>query len=295
MVQKKKISLSMVVIHTLMLLFAALCIIPFIAVLSISFSSEVEIAKEGYSLFPKGFTTIAYQYIFKNPLVILRSYGVTIGVCVVGTVLALLITSLCAYPLSRKDFRFRRPISFFVFFTMLFSGGLVPSYIWITNYLHLGDSFWVLFLPTVVSAWYLLLMRTFFQSIPFEIIESATIDGAGEWRIYRSMILPLAKPALATVGLFTVLGYWNDWFNGLLYIENQNLVTLQYLLYRIMGNLQELQRAVAAGMVDVSAANLPSESARMAMCVLAAGPMIFIFPFFQKYFVKGITVGSVKG
>ena len=260
MVRKTKLSLSMLGIHTVLLLFAALCIIPFIAVLSISFSSEMDIAKQGYSLLPRNFSTTAYEFILKNPITILRSYGVTIGVCVVGTGISLLLTSLCAYPLSRRDFRFRGPISFYVFFTMLFSGGLVPSYIWVTNSLHLGDSFWVLFLPTAVSAWYLLLMRTFFQSIPFEIIESATIDGASEWRIYRSMILPLSKPALATVGLFTVLGYWNDWFYGLLYIENQNLVTLQYMLYRIMGNIQELQRAIAAGMGNASlTANLPSE------------------------------------
>lgn len=285
----------MIFVHLILLLFAFLCLIPFLAVVSISLSDEVEIAKNGYSLIPRGFSVNAYRFILKNPVTIVKSYGVTIAVCIVGTLLSLLVMSLCAYPLSRQDFRYRNKVSFIIFFTMLFNGGLVPTYIWVSKYLHLGNTFWVLFLPVVVSPWYLLLMRTFFQSIPYEIVESATIDGATEVQVYARLILPLSKPALATVGLFTVLGFWNDWFRGLLYIEDQNLVTLQYMLYRMMGNIQELQNAMTSGMVNVDVSSLPNESARMAMCVLAAGPMIFVFPFFQKYFVKGLTVGSVKG
>lgn len=292
---KKRRSPGLIFVHLVLLLFAFLCLIPFLAVVSISLSDEVEIAKNGYSLIPRGFSVSAYRFILKNPITIVKSYGVTIAVCIVGTLLSLLVMSLCAYPLSRRDFRYRNKVSFIIFFTMLFNGGLVPTYIWVSKYLHLGNTFWVLFLPVVVSPWYLLLMRTFFQSIPYEIIESATIDGASEIQVYARLILPLSKPALATVGLFTVLGFWNDWFRGLLYIENQNLVTLQYMLYRMMGNIQELQNAMTSGMVNVDVSSLPNESARMAMCVLAAGPMIFVFPFFQKYFVKGLTVGSVKG
>lgn len=292
---KKRRSPGLIFVHLVLLLFAFLCLIPFLAVVSISLSDEVEIAKNGYSLIPRGFSVSAYRFILKNPITIVKSYGVTIAVCIVGTLLSLLVMSLCAYPLSQRDFRYRNKVSFIIFFTMLFNGGLVPTYIWVSKYLHLGNTFWVLFLPVVVSPWYLLLMRTFFQSIPYEIIESATIDGASEIQVYARLILPLSKPALATVGLFTVLGFWNDWFRGLLYIENQNLVTLQYMLYRMMGNIQELQNAMTSGMVNVDVSSLPNESARMAMCVLAAGPMIFVFPFFQKYFVKGLTVGSVKG
>lgn len=292
---KKRKSSGLIFVHLMLLLFAFLCLIPFLAVVSISLSDEVEIAKNGYSLIPRGFSVNAYRFILKNPVTIVKSYGVTIAVCIVGTLLSLLVMSLCAYPLSRQDFRYRNKVSFIIFFTMLFNGGLVPTYIWVSKYLHLGNTFWVLFLPVVVSPWYLLLMRTFFQSIPYEIIESATIDGASEIQVYARLILPLSKPALATVGLFTVLGFWNDWFRGLLYIEDQNLVTLQYMLYRMMGNIQELQNAMTSGMVNVDVSSLPNESARMAMCVLAAGPMIFVFPFFQKYFVKGLTVGSVKG
>ncbi|MEG0353231.1 MAG: carbohydrate ABC transporter permease [Cellulosilyticaceae bacterium] len=285
-----------VVIHMILIFFSICCIIPFIAVLSISFSSEVAIGTYGYSLFPKEFSMEAYKFILESPETIMRSYWVTIKVCAVGTMLSLFIMSLCAYPLSRKDFKYRNAISFYIFFTMIFSGGLVPTYIWVSKYLNLGNNFWVLVLPAVVSPWYLMLMRTFFQTIPYEIIESATIDGAGELEIYCKIIIPLAKPALATVGLFTLLGFWNDWFRGLLYIEDQSLVTLQYMLHKMMANIQELQNAMASGVgVSVDMTNLPNESARMAMCVLAAGPMIFVFPFFQKYFVKGLTVGSVKG
>lgn len=292
---KKKKNPGRFFIHILLILIAVICIIPFIAVVSISLSDEVEIAKHGYSLLPRGFSLSAYEFILRNPMKILRSYLVTILVCVIGTVLSLFIMSLCAYPLSRHDFKYRNKVSFIVFFTMLFNGGLVPTFIWVSKYLNLGNTFWVLFLPVIVSPWYLLLMRTFFQTIPYEIVESATIDGATETQVYLHLILPLAKPALATVGLFTILGFWNDWFRGLLYIEDSNLVTLQYMLYRMMGNITELQNAMTAGMMNIDLSTLPNESARMAMCVLAAGPMIFVFPFFQKYFVKGLTVGSVKG
>ncbi len=292
---KKKKNPGRFFIHILLILIAVICIIPFIAVVSISLSDEVEIAKHGYSLLPRGFSLSAYEFILRNPMKILRSYFVTILVCVIGTVLSLFIMSLCAYPLSRHDFKYRNKVSFIIFFTMLFNGGLVPTFIWVSKYLHLGNTFWVLFLPVIVSPWYLLLMRTFFQTIPYEIVESATIDGATETQVYLHLILPLAKPALATVGLFTILGFWNDWFRGLLYIEDSNLVTLQYMLYRMMGNITELQNAMTAGMMNIDLSTLPNESARMAMCVLAAGPMIFVFPFFQKYFVKGLTVGSVKG
>lgn len=291
---KKQRGLGRFFIHPALLFFAITCIIPFLAVVSISLSDEFEIAKKGYSLIPRNLSLLAYKFILKNPIKITRSYVVTASVCIIGTFFSLFVMSLCAYPLSRRDFKYRNIVSFIVFFTMLFNGGLVPTFIWVSKYLKLGDTFWVLFLPAVVSPWYLLLLRTFFQTIPYEIIESATIDGASELQIYLRLILPLSKPALATVGLFTMLGFWNDWFRGLLYIDNSNLVTLQYMLYRMMGNIDELRNAMTVGLVGIDLASLPNESARMAMCVLAAGPMILILPFFQKYFIKGLTVGSIK-
>lgn len=295
-IDKKSQLLSGIIINFIFILFCLLCLIPFIAVISISFSSEASIGAHGYSLIPREFSNLAYTFILKTPKAILSAYWVTIRVCIIGTSLSLLVMSLCAYPLSRYDFKYRSKISFYIFLTMLFNGGLVPTYIWIAKYLQLSDTFWVLFMPALVSPWYLILMRTFFSSIPSSIIESATVDGASEFRIYYSMILPLAKPALATIGLFTVLGFWNDWFRGLLYIENPSLVSLQYMLYKMMANIQELQNAMVSNVgLDFKMQDLPNESARMAMCVIAAGPMIFIFPFFQKYFIKGLTVGSVKG
>lgn len=293
---KKSQVISGIITNSVLILFCIFCIIPFVTVLSISFSSEASIGAHGYSLMPREISFLAYEFILKAPKAILASYWVTIKVCFMGTILSLLVMSLCAYPLSRFDFKYRNKISFYFFFTMLFSGGLVPTYIWVSKYLHLSDTIWVLFIPALVSPWYLLLMRTFFSSIPTSIIESATVDGASEFKIYTSMILPLSKPALATIGLFTLLGFWNDWFRGLLYIEKPSLVTLQYMLYKMMANIQELQNAMMNNIgLDFNTSNLPNESARMAMCVLAAGPMIFVFPFFQKYFVKGLTVGSVKG
>ncbi|MGQ9631006.1 MAG: carbohydrate ABC transporter permease [bacterium] len=178
---------------------------------------------------------------------------------------------------------------------MLFNGGLVPWYILIVRYLHLKDTLWVLIVPYLVVPWFVLLLRTFFQQIPISLIESAKIDGASEFRIFFSIIVPLSKPALATIGLFICLRYWNDWWLSLLYIEKENLVPLQYMLYRMMANIQFLTSQLTTTAVDIDVGKLPNESARMAMCVLAAGPMLFVFPFFQKYFVKGLTAGALKG
>lgn len=295
MIQKKSSKLlSSIIIHTVLMIFAVLCIIPIIAVISISFSNETDIALKGYSLIPRGFTTRAYDMIFKNPSQIINSYLVSIMITVMGGILGVLVVSLIAYPLSRKDFYYRKKLTFYVFFTMLFNGGLVPWYIVITKYLHLQNTIWVLILPYIAIPWYILLLRTYFSKIPMSIIESAKIDGASEFKIFFRMILPLSKPALATIGLFIILQYWNDWWLSLLYIEKESLIPLQYMLYRIMNNIQFLTTQMQTGAVSVKMGDLPNESARMAMCIIAAGPMLFIFPFFQKYFVKGLTVGAVK-
>lgn len=295
MIENKSSQLiSKIIIHIILMIFAILCIIPIIAIISISLSNETDIALKGYSLIPRGLTTRAYSIIFKNPKQILNSYLVSITITAVGGALGLLVTSLIAYPLSRKDFIYKKKLTFYVFFTLLFNGGLVPWYIVITRYLHLQNTIWVLILPYIAIPWYILLLRTYFSKIPKSIIESAKIDGSSEFGTFFKIVLPLSKPALATIGLFIILHYWNDWWLSLLYIEKEKLIPLQYMLYRIMNNIQFLTTQMQTGAVTVKVSDLPNESARMAMCIIAAGPMLFLFPFFQKYFVKGLTVGAVK-
>ena len=290
---KKYIPLG--IMNLVLLCFSLLCILPIVAILSISLSDEMTIANYGYSIIPRLISADAYLFIFKNPTDIINSYLVTIFVALTGLFLSLLIMSLIAYPLSRRDFRFRSSITFIIFFTMLFNGGMVPWYIMISNYLRLSNTIWVLVIPYLVNAWNILLLRTFFQTIPFSVIESAKIDGSGEFRTFFLMVLPLSKSALATVGIFVILHYWNDWWLPLLFITDKNLINLQFMLYKIMSNIQALLEQMQNVPGNVNTDSLPNESARMAMCILAAGPMLFIFPFFQKYFVKGLTIGAIKG
>ncbi len=278
------------------IILCALIIIPFLMLVSISFSSEKSVMEYGYGLIPKEFSLAAYKYVFKNPKAILDAYKVTAIFSVSKMLLTILFTSMIAYPLSRRRLKGRRGLSFYLYFTMLFGGGLVPTYILITQYLHLGDTIWVYIIPGLVSPWNVFMMRTFFQDLPEEMIESAVIDGAGEYTIYARFIMPLSKPVLATIGLMTFLGMWNDWYTSMLYINNQELESLQYLLQKIMLNLKLLQDSSMNSIgVQLSAADIPSETVRMAMAIVVAGPALVIFPFFQKYFVKGLTVGSVKG
>lgn len=295
MVEKKSNRLAMnVVIYTILIAFSILCIGPIISVVSISLTSERDIVEYGYQMFPKNISTTAYQFIFKNPMQILRAYGVSITVTVVGTMLSLFLVSMLAYVISRRDFAFHRGLAFFVFFTMLFNGGLVPNYMLISQGLHLKDTIWALIVPYLTSAWNILLLKTYFQKIPTALLESARIDGCSEFRTFFRIVMPLSKPALATVGLLITLNFWNDWWLSMLYIENDKLINLQYLLVRMMRDLTELLQNVTTAPAGATLRDFPNESARMAMCVLAAGPMLFVFPFFQKYFVKGLTVGAVK-
>lgn len=292
----KKKKLGELKYHVIMLIVCAFCVLPLILVVSISLTDMDYIYANGYSFFPKETTTGAYEYIAKNPKELVDAYKVTIFVTAVGTVFGLLFSAMLAYPLSRRDYRYRSKLSFLVFFTLLFNGGLVPTYILISKYLQLKNNLLVLILPYLVYPWYVILLRTFFQSIPFEMVESAMIDGCGEWKTFWSIILPLSKPALATVGLLIAFRYWNDWYLGMLYISDRTLRPLQYLLYSIMSNLEEFERNfhITAIFGDMSA-TFPSEPVRMAMAVLGVGPMLLVFPFFQKYFVRGIAVGAVKG
>lgn len=291
---KKKI-LPEIAINTIFILFGLACIFPMLSIISVSFSNEADIIKNGYSIVPQKFDISAYAYILYKPIQILNAYKVSLFVSIFGTVASLMVVSGIAYTLSRNDYKLKGKLSFYVFFTMLFNGGMVPTYILISNYLHLKNTIWVLILPYMATPWFILILRTFMQKIPMEIIESCKIDGASEFKIYFKMILPLAKPGLATVGLFILLQYWNDWWLSLLYIEKESLVPLQYMLYRMMQNIDFLTSSSNLMPPGMKAAKLPSESARMAMAMLAAGPMLVVFPFFQKYFVKGLTVGAVKG
>lgn len=270
-------------------------LIPFFLVISISLTKEESIFKEGYQFFPSSIDFTAYRLIFNDPGVLLNAYGVTIFVTVVGTLLSLLLTSMMGYVISRRDYRYNRLTTFYVFFTMLFSGGLVPSYILITQYLGLRDTVWVLIIPAILNPFNIMLMKGFLSRIPGEIIESAKIDGASEFRIFFTMILPLSVPALATLGVLSSFAFWNDWWLGLLYIENQKLVPLQLLLYKMMAQMEFLRSMINFTNIRIDTSDFPTLSSRMAMAVLAAGPMMFVFPFFQRFFVSGLTVGSLKG
>lgn len=282
-------------IYIFLFLICLICIIPIITVISISFSSDLQIAKEGYGILPKGFTLDAYKYVFKDASAIFRSYGVTIVVTLMGLVLGLLLNSLIAYVLSRRDYAYRKQLTIFLIIPMVLNGGLVPTYIWMTKYLHMKNTIWAMLLPLLIVPWFIILLRTFFSEIPSSLMEAATVDGAGELTIFFKIVLPLAKPALATVGMFITLNYWNDWFQPLMYIDNRELYNLQYRLYILMRDVQEMLKNSAISGMGMSIADMPTESMRMAMCVIAAGPMLMVFPFFQKYFVKGLTVGGVKG
>jgi len=281
----------------LTLVFVVLCtlvLIPFILLLSVSFSNEQAIVHEGYGLLPRQFDLAAYKYVFKNPATILNAYKVTFIFSVAGTFLSVLLMTMLAYMLASKGIPGKSAVSFYVYFTMLFSGGLVPTYILITQYLNLGNSIWVYILPAAISPWYVFMIRTFFQGIPYEMAESAMIDGANEYQIYFRIYIPCSKPVIATVTLFVFLAKWNDWYTSMLYINNESLVSLQYLLQRILQNIAIIQNSeMSTGMIDYK--SIPAETVRMAMAVVVAGPALVIFPFFQKYFVKGVTVGAVKG
>lgn len=294
---KNKTNLTrQILLNLLMIILSAAVVVPLLILFSVSLSNEKDIVNNGYKLIPQNLDFAAYKYVFSNPSSILNAYGVTIFSSVMTMVLSVFLMAMVAYPLTRKDFKGRSFLSFYLYFTMLFSGGLVPTYILITRYLNLGDTIWVYILPSLINPWYVFMMRTFFQGIPNEISESVFIDGGTDFTIFFRIILPLSKPVIAAVSLFMLLTKWNDWFTSLMYINDENLISLQYLLQRIMQNIQLIQEGQQAGNINLAAAaDIPAETVRMAMAVVVAGPALLVFPFFQKYFVKGMTVGSVKG
>jgi ABC-type sugar transport system, permease component len=272
---------------------AIICLVPFILLISGSFTAEQVIRIKGYSILPREFSLEAYRIIFKYPEKIIRAYGVSIFISVVGTATGLFITTMASYVISRKDFLYRNFFSFFFYFTTLFNGGMVSTYIFYIQYLHLKNSYLALILPGLFNVFYLLIMRTFVTTIPAALAESARIDGAGEFTIFIKIILPLLKSGLATIGLFMLLAYWNDWYNAMLYLNTPAKYPLQYMLYDMLMQTQALARI--ASMAGIKVQDMPTNSLKLAMAVIATGPIILAYPFVQKYFVKGITIGSVKG
>lgn len=288
--QRQRRVVSHGLIHALMIVVCAICLAPLLIILSASFTDEAALVNDGFRLVPSKFSVYAYQFLLSDPNQILRAYAVSVFVTFVGTGLSLLLMSLLAYAMSRRDFPLRRLISFFVFFPLLFNAGLVPFYILMTRTLQLKDTILALILPPLVLPFLTLLLRTYFSALPRELFEAAKLDGASEWRIFFRIVVPLSTPALATVGLFSLLFYWNDLYLSLLFINDPRLFNLQYLLFKIISNLQVLESSFVQ-----SGNKPPLQSVRMAMAVFAMGPMLFAFMFVQKYFIRGITLGSLKG
>ena len=273
------------------------CIFPFFFVLMLSISSEQSLRTNGYALIPSEFSLAAYEFLWNERDMILTSLLVSIVVTVLGTVIGVLLTTMMGYVLSRPQFKLRGFLQWVVFIPMIFTGGMVANYVVVANMLHLNDTIWCLVLPLAVSSWNVTISKTFFrQTIPDSIIESAKIDGASQLTIFARIVVPISKPVFATVALFLTFGYWNDWLQASLYVTKDSLRGLQPLLNQIMGQLQYLANNPSAGLsLQQYKASMPSESVRMAIATIIVIPIACAYPFFQKYFISGLTVGAVKG
>lgn len=273
-----------------------LTLFPILLIVMASFTDENTLLREGYSLFPSKFSTGAYYYIFHQGMTIVRAYGVTFFSTVIGTSASVLISTMLAYPMSRTSFKYRNALAFFVFFTMLFNGGIVPSYIMWTRFFHIKNTMFALILPNyLVSGFNAILIKNYYSNnVPAALVEAAQIDGASELRIFFKIMLPLAKPVVATVSLFTGLCYWNDWTNGLYYVDSERYYSIQLLLMKIMNNIQSLKTSSSLSLSG-AVAEVPGTSVRMAMAVVGVLPILIVYPFVQKYLIKGVVVGAVKG
>ena len=287
-----------ILLNIMFLILALICVIPAVLVVSISFSAEQSITDYGYRLIPKIISLDGYGYLLKQGALIIRALGVSLFVTIVGTVLGTLLTTLMGYVLSRPDYKLNGFLTMLVFIPMVFNGGLVSTYFIVSQFLHLKNTLWALILPLSVSSFNVVICRTFFKTtIPEELIESAKMDGATQFKIFFQIVLPFSLPVIATFGLFLCFAYWNDWYQSMLYIDNQRLYSLQALLNAIMTNINMLAQNAAtmgASMADM-VANMPKEAARMAIVVIIVLPIACAYPFFQKYFISGLTVGAVKG
>ncbi len=290
---KKKMSIGQIALHAFFIVLSLCYIIPLVLTISISFEGE---ASQFFSILPKKFSLQAYEMVFSNPMKLVKAYGITIFGSVVATVGQLIVVSMFAYAVSKRDYIFRNGLTFMAFFATLFSGGMVPSYLVNTQLLQLYDSVWIYVIPALFSAWNVIVVRTFFQGLPGEMFEAARIDGASEFRIYLQIALPLSTPALASVGFLNFIAKWNEWQTSQLYIRNPDKYQLQYLLKIILDSELVLKEMAQSGQASLGGSELANlESMRYAMAVIAAGPACLIFPVFQKYFAKGMTLGGVKG
>ena len=274
-------------------LFVLVCLIPFYLIAIASFTPEASLIRDGYPIIFRSFGLQSDALCIKNPICVLPACANTIGVTLIGTIMSILLCTMTGYVLSRKDFPYRNQFSFFFFFTTLFNGGLVPWYIICTRYLSMKNSYLGLILPLMFSVWNMIIAKSFIGGIPSAIIESAKIDGANDFTIYIKLIIPLSKPLIATLGLFSALAYWNDWYNCMLYVTNENMFTLQYYLQRMLGSAQALK--LVAEKSGIALPSVPLEGMKMAMTIIATGPIVLLYPFVQRYFVKGLTIGAVKG
>jgi putative aldouronate transport system permease protein len=294
-----KISLpSEIAINIILGLFCLLCVVPFIFVVIISFSAEDSIKEIGYSFTPIKWSLEAYEFAFRSNRAIWRAYFNSFFITILGTALSVLVCVLYSYPLFRKDFKYRKFFTLFCFFTMLFGGGLVPTYYVCKNMLGLNDNYAALIIPALFNPFNIIVMRTFFQSsVPTELIEAAAIDGSGEYNTLFKIIAPIAKPGIATIALLNALAYWNEWYLAMLYIRTEALYPLQYLLMRTQQNAEFLTRNAAMLGAEISklVRELPQQNLRMALAVLIVVPIAFAYPFFQRFIISGLTIGSVKG
>lgn len=281
-----------IVVYAIAALFCIYCLYPFAIILGSSFETESNFAVHGFPIIPRDFTLKAYQMVLGDSQ-IFKAYGVTIFTTIVGTLVSMFLTITMAYPLSLKKVKFRNVITFFVYFTMLFGGGLVPTYLLVSKTLNMKNNIFVLIIPVAFGAWNMFLMRNFFNGIPGELAESAYMDGANDFQILAKIILPVSVPGIATISLFYALGYWNQWFNAMLYIEESNLFPLQYLLMRMLRNVEAMREM--ARTTGVSMGEIPTNSLRMATTVVAIGPIVLLYPYVQKFFTSGLTVGAIKG
>lgn len=280
----------------MLVVFGLLCIIPFWLIIIASFTDEGALMRNGYGLWVSEFSTSSYGLCFKSPKDIIQAYATTVGVTVVGTTISVLMATMTGYVLQRKDFPWGNQLSFFFFFTTLFNGGLVPTYLTFTKTYHLKNTYWGLIIPLLFSVWNMIIAKNYMKSVPYEITESAKVDGANDVYIFFKLVLPLCTPLIATLGLFAALAYWNDWYFCMLYIDESAKYNLQYFLNQMLSSVEGLKSVASnGGTIDISTMDLPQETMKMAMTVIATGPIIFLYPFVQKYFVKGLTIGSVKG
>lgn len=289
----KKNRISKIIIFAIFFVISLTYILPFLLLLGISFSKESDLINYGFQIIPRNFTVAAYDMIFKNPTQLLRAFGVTVFYSTVPVAIGIFFTACCGYALSQKDFKLRGIIKIYVLITMFFGGGIVPTYILRTQYLGLQNNIWVYFFSWTISGMTVFIFRTFFSQLPLELFESARLDGASEFRIITSIVIPLSKAIIATYFLFGMLDAWNDYLASLYYITDSKLYTIQYLLQKYLQEAEMIKKVILQ--MGINIAQPPTETLKFAICIIGATPMMVIFPLFQKFFAKGVMIGAVKG